>query len=75
MLAVNSGTMLATHSGDTGKMANFPPEWVANFSPESVANFNRNRWPTWSGIRKLKNALYLQVKHEDATCSDLFNRN
>ena len=32
-------------------MANFPPEWVANFSPESVANFNRNRWPTWSGIR------------------------
>ena len=31
--------MLATHSGPSGKVANFPPEQVANFSPEWVANF------------------------------------
>ena len=42
---------MATHSGVIGKVANFRPEQVANISPESVANFDRNRCPTWSGIR------------------------
>ena len=51
MLALHSGAILATHSGVIGKVANFRPEQVANISPESVANFDRNRCPTWSGIR------------------------
>jgi hypothetical protein len=52
ILAIHSGTMLATHSGIAVKVANFRPEQVANFPPESVANFDRNRRPTWSGIRR-----------------------
>jgi hypothetical protein len=42
---------LATHSGAFEKVANFAPEQVANITPESRANFDRNRWPSWSGIR------------------------
>jgi hypothetical protein len=53
---------LATHSGIAVKVANFRPEQVANFPPESVANFDRNRRPTWSGIRNCEAGFFLELQ-------------